>query len=270
MAGQTGYIDFIKPSELMNHSIMKGIDYGNRRFLVFKSETEVNGINVQMFTTFFQRYSNNPTLYHTAGNYTKYLFDTAGGCNLIKLKYLRDLLKNRELNLNYEGVENFNVTYRSLYKYTDEEKSAVNDTIRIGWSPCDSIHIGSTVDGEISIIENNEYSSPPQPPTDEEGEYLFKEMGKPPRYKHVPVALLDVIIRVLQTLAWFIPPLAAKAELARIGRYYATESMLVWDAQSSRYDAQTTPSFGTQTLFAHYDQLLAGQADVQLGEHSVF
>ena len=104
----------------------------------------------------------------------------------------------------------------------------------------------------------------------QQGEYLFKTMGKPPKYKHVPVALLDVIIRVLQTLAWFIPPLAAKAELACIGRYYATESMLVWDAQGSRYDDQATPSFGTQTLFAHYDQLLAGQADVQLGEHSVF
>jgi len=104
----------------------------------------------------------------------------------------------------------------------------------------------------------------------QQGEYLFKAMGKTPKYKHVPVAMLDVIIRVLQTLAWFIPPLAAKAELARIGRYYATESMLVWDAQSSRYDAQATPSFGTQNLFAHYDQLLAGQADVQLGEHSVF
>ena len=104
----------------------------------------------------------------------------------------------------------------------------------------------------------------------QQGAYLFKAMGKPPKYKNVPVALLDVIIRVLQTLAWFIPPLAAKAELARIGRYYATESMLVWDAQTQQYDAQATPSFGTQTLFQHYDQLLAGQANVQLGEHSVF
>jgi divinyl chlorophyllide a 8-vinyl-reductase len=104
----------------------------------------------------------------------------------------------------------------------------------------------------------------------QQGEYLFKAMGKPPNYKHVPVALLDVIIQVLSMLGWFVPSLAAKAELARIGRYYATESMLVWDAQTMRYDAQATPSFGTQTLFAHYDQLLAGQANVQLGEHSVF
>lgn len=104
----------------------------------------------------------------------------------------------------------------------------------------------------------------------QQGEYLFKAMGKPPKYKHVPVALLDVIIQVLKVLGWFIPSLGAKAELARIGRYYATESMLVWDAQTQQYDAQITPSFGTQTLFAHYDQLLAGQANVQLGEHSVF
>ena len=104
----------------------------------------------------------------------------------------------------------------------------------------------------------------------QQGEYLFKAMGKPPQYKQVPVALLDVIIQALKVLGWFIPSLAAKAELARIGRYYATESMLVWDAQSLRYDAQATPSFGTQTLFEHYDQLLAGQANVQLGEHSVF
>ena len=104
----------------------------------------------------------------------------------------------------------------------------------------------------------------------QQGEYLFKAMGKPPKYKHVPVALLDVIIQVLKVLGWFIPSLAAKAELARIGRYYATESMLVWDAQTQQYDAHITPSFGTQTLFAHYDQLLAGQANVQLGEHSVF
>ena len=104
----------------------------------------------------------------------------------------------------------------------------------------------------------------------QQGEYLFKAMGKPPKYKHVPVALLDVIIQVLKVLGWFMPSLAAKSELARIGRYYATESMLVWDAPTQQYDAHITPSFGTQTLFAHYDQLLAGQANVQLGEHSVF
>jgi divinyl chlorophyllide a 8-vinyl-reductase len=104
----------------------------------------------------------------------------------------------------------------------------------------------------------------------QQGEYLFKLLGKTPRYKHVPVGLLDVIIAVLQTAGWLIPALKDKAELARIGRYYATESMLVWNSQTQTYDADATPSFGTQTLFDHYQQLVSGQIYVQLGDHSVF
>jgi hypothetical protein len=38
-----------------------------------------------------------------------------------------------------------------------------------------------------------------------------------------------------------IPSLAEKAELARIVRYYATESMLVFDPSTGRYDATSTP-----------------------------
>jgi divinyl chlorophyllide a 8-vinyl-reductase len=104
----------------------------------------------------------------------------------------------------------------------------------------------------------------------QQGEYLFKLLGKKPHYKHVPVGLLDVIITVLKTLGSVIPALADKEELARIGRYYATESMLVWNPQTQAYDAQATPSFGTQTLFEHYEQMVAGKADVQLGDHAVF
>jgi divinyl chlorophyllide a 8-vinyl-reductase len=104
----------------------------------------------------------------------------------------------------------------------------------------------------------------------QQGEYLFKALGKTPKYKHVPLGLLDVIIQLLKVMAWLIPSLADKAELARIGRYYASESMLVWDAQAQRYDAQATPSFGSDTLFSYYDQLIAHQHSVDLGQHSVF
>ena len=38
--------------------------------------------------------------------------------------------------------------------------------------------------------------------------------------------------------------LADKAELARIGGYYTTESMLVLDPNTGRYDAAATPSSG--------------------------
>ena len=46
-----------------------------------------------------------------------------------------------------------------------------------------------------------------------------------------------LIIGVLAALGRVLPPLAEKAELARIGRYDATESMLVWDPTGQRDDA---------------------------------
>ena len=63
---------------------------------------------------------------------------------------------------------------------------------------------------------------------------------------------------------------ADKAEFARIGRYYATESMLVWDAQAGRYDADATPSTGTQTLWDCYASLVREGASLERGDHAVF
>ncbi len=105
----------------------------------------------------------------------------------------------------------------------------------------------------------------------QQGEYLFKLLGKPPKFKQVPVGFLDAIIAVLSVLGRIIPPLAAKAELARIGRYYATESMLVLDPATGRYDADATPSTGTQTLFDFYERLVKqGERAPDLGDHAVF
>ena len=104
----------------------------------------------------------------------------------------------------------------------------------------------------------------------EQGERLFALLGRPPRFKHVPVALLDTIIAVLGTLGRVAPPLARKAELARIGRYYATESMLVRDPASGRYDADATPSTGQDTLFDYYARLIAGADAPERGDHAVF
>ena len=104
----------------------------------------------------------------------------------------------------------------------------------------------------------------------EQGEKLFALLGKEVRFKQVPVALLDAIIFILSGLGRLIPSLADKAELARIGRYYATESMLVWDAQKGVYDAAATPSTGEETLFDYYGELIAGTAELERGEHAVF
>ncbi|MEL7728029.1 NAD(P)H-binding protein [Citromicrobium bathyomarinum] len=103
-----------------------------------------------------------------------------------------------------------------------------------------------------------------------QAEKLFAMLEEAPRIRHVPVALLDSIVLMLATLGRFVPTFRAKAELARIGRYYATESMLVWDPESARYDAAATPSAGSDTLFDYYERLLSGEEQAERGEHAVF
>jgi len=104
----------------------------------------------------------------------------------------------------------------------------------------------------------------------QQGECLFTLLQQPRRFRHVPVALLDVIIGGLSLAGRLSPALAAKAELARIGRYYATESMLVLDPATNRYDAEATPATGRETLFDHYRAVIAGEAAAERGDHAVF
>ncbi len=105
----------------------------------------------------------------------------------------------------------------------------------------------------------------------QQGEALFEMVGRPPEFRSVPVAMLDMIAGTLGALGRIVAPLAEKAELARIGRYYATESMLVLDPTTGRYSADTTPSTGTETLFDFYRSVLAGEtAGPDRGDHAVF
>ena len=104
----------------------------------------------------------------------------------------------------------------------------------------------------------------------EQGEHLFALLGRAPRFRQVPVGLLDVIIGVLATAGRVVPALAAKAELARIGRYYATESMLVHDPATGHCDAAATPSTGTETLYDFYAGLVSGAVAPERGDHAVF
>jgi divinyl chlorophyllide a 8-vinyl-reductase len=104
----------------------------------------------------------------------------------------------------------------------------------------------------------------------QQGEFLFAELGRRPKFKSVPVALLDVIIAVLGGFSHIAPPLIEKAQLARIGRYYATESMLAINPQTGQYDADATPSIGAQTLFDFYRSILAGADAPERGDHAVF
>jgi divinyl chlorophyllide a 8-vinyl-reductase len=103
-----------------------------------------------------------------------------------------------------------------------------------------------------------------------QGEQLFALLGRKPRFIHIPVVLLDVIVTVLTAIGRWVPALAAKAELARIGRYYATESMLVLNPATGRYDANATPSTGSETLFDYYARIVHGEAVAERGDHAVF
>jgi divinyl chlorophyllide a 8-vinyl-reductase len=102
----------------------------------------------------------------------------------------------------------------------------------------------------------------------EQGELLFELVGKTPRFKQVPVGFMTAIIKGLDLAGLVNKAAKDKAQLARIGRYYATESMLVWDG--ARYDADSTPSFGKDTLRDHYAGVLAGKIVVDRGDHAIF
>ncbi|MEM9100563.1 MAG: NAD(P)H-binding protein, partial [Pseudomonadota bacterium] len=103
----------------------------------------------------------------------------------------------------------------------------------------------------------------------DQGEMLFRLLGQPARYRRLPIALLTGIIGGLNLAGRISPSLKAKAELARIGRYYATESMLVWNAETETYDAEATPAFGTETLEDHYLRLIRGEISDDRGDHAV-
>lgn len=104
----------------------------------------------------------------------------------------------------------------------------------------------------------------------EQGEMFFAALGLRPRFASVPPAMLAGAARVLDVAGLVAPAMKAKAEFARIGHYYATESMLVWDEANARYDAAATPETGSETLFDFYERLARGEAAADLGAHRAF
>jgi divinyl chlorophyllide a 8-vinyl-reductase len=105
----------------------------------------------------------------------------------------------------------------------------------------------------------------------EQGEMLFELLGRTPKFKNMPIKMFDVIIPLLTLLAKIFPNLQDKAEFARIGKYYCSESMLVLNPQTGKYDADMTPSYGSDTLRDFYSRVLKeGIAGQELGAHSMF
>ena len=107
-------------------------------------------------------------------------------------------------------------------------------------------------------------------PTVQVAGVVLNKAGSPRHAREVADSIAPTGIPVLGTIGRVVPSLRAKAELARIGRYYATESMLVLNPETGLYDAEATPSTGSETLFDYYAQLLSGEAQAERGEHAVF
>lgn len=105
----------------------------------------------------------------------------------------------------------------------------------------------------------------------ERGEMLFELSGMPPRFRHLPLAMFDVAEAALGSAARVFGRLEDKAEFARIGRYYATESMLALNPKTDEYDAETTPEYGSRTLRDFYRHVLQhGLEGQELGEQALF
>lgn len=104
----------------------------------------------------------------------------------------------------------------------------------------------------------------------QQGALLFDALNLPPKFRRVPIGFFKAVGGGLRLAGTVSSRARAKAELARIGLYYATESMLVWDEAAQRYDAAATPAFGNQTLADHYRDLALSGGSADLGAAAMF
>ena len=84
------------------------------------------------------------------------------------------------------------------------------------------------------------------------GKILFEIFEVSPKYKSFPTKLLDAIRLLLLIISPFSNWAKNKSELIKIAKYYATESMLIWDEKKECYDANMTPSTGKDTLTDYF------------------
>ncbi|WP_353292663.1 NAD(P)-dependent oxidoreductase [Synechococcus sp. M16CYN] len=107
--------------------------------------------------------------------------------------------------------------------------------------------------------------------TREQGEMLFRALGRKQKILSVPITLIDALIAILEGLSKLFPVLQDTAEFCRIGRYYASESMLLWDAEQEHYDADATPSYGRDTLEQFFERVARNEmAGQDLGNATLF
>ncbi len=112
--GRTDYIDYIDPSELTS-VVMRGTDKFKRPFIVIKvTGHSISGEDTRVYyETFFQRYSDDNSLWMGAYCGGPEFMDTTGGMKFEQFQLLIDLLEGKTINYNhyrnYEVVMNYSL-----------------------------------------------------------------------------------------------------------------------------------------------------------------
>ncbi|KAI4363594.1 hypothetical protein MLD38_019796 [Melastoma candidum] len=105
----------------------------------------------------------------------------------------------------------------------------------------------------------------------EQGEMLFRLLGKEPKFLKVPIEIMDFVIGVLDFLVKVFPGLEDAAEFGKIGRYYVAKSMLILDPETGEYSSEKTASYGKDTLEEFFQRVFKeGMAGQELGEQTIF
>ena len=100
------------------------------------------------------------------------------------------------------------------------------------------------------------------------GEMLFEVFEVTPKYKSFPTKLLDAIRLLLLIAAPFSSWAKSKSELIKIAKYYATESMLIWDDNKLCYDPLKTPSTGEDTLEQYFHAIKKQRIELEIDRDS--
>lgn len=97
----------------------------------------------------------------------------------------------------------------------------------------------------------------------DQAECLSELLGRPVAIRSISPTFFNVLSAMLLPMAPLSQWIRDKREFLRIGHYYATESMLVWDERRGRYDADATPETGNDRLIDHYRSIIAGEQPLE-------
>ena len=105
----------------------------------------------------------------------------------------------------------------------------------------------------------------------EMGNMLFEIMNKKPKFLSIPSKLFLLGEKAITPLTYFSIRFKNTQQFLKIANYYATESMLVYNEKTNRYDEGLTPEYGKDTLECHYKKLIfSNSIDDELGDHKLF